>query len=288
MRIILDCTNLLGDSLYLLRPVQAYIEQYPDTVNAIVADKGLPLEMFEACFGKDVDVYDSVDIAKKYNPEATVLNLSAGQAGHISFTHSQKMQQSPLHISEAFAKILGCDLKGDAKPLTDWAVLKKDIPRTILAISPFSKSCARHTNETPNKTLDDYKWEYIIRYLRRQGMGVKVIAGPGDKLKSNSVPLNDYYTAKNLQELEHFLKSCALLITVDNGLGHLASILNTPMIYLWPEVSSVDFIYPRFGNKTCCVHIGNPNTAQPAAILTGIRMYAKRLLGATDETLQEI
>jgi hypothetical protein len=279
MKLILNCTNLLGDSLYLLRPIQAYLEQYPNTVEAIIANSGLAWDMFNGCFEKEIEVYDNLDVAKGIYPEAVVLEINAGMAGDIAFKHSQKTKGPPLHISEAYGQLLGCDLHNNLKPLTDWAVIKEALPRTFIAISPFSKSCSRHTGEIPNKTLDDHKWEYIIRYLRRQNIPVKVIAGPGDRLKVNSVPMNDYFTADNLYELEHFLKQCALLVTVDNGLGHLASILNTPMIYLWPGVSSLDFIYPRFGNTTCCVQIGDPNQAAPAAMLTGIRMYTQMILG---------
>jgi ADP-heptose:LPS heptosyltransferase len=186
-------------------------------------------------------------------------------------------------MSEAYAVILGVDLKHELHPPMGWAKIKEELPRTFFAISPFSKSCSRHTGETPNKTLDDFKWEYLIRFLRRQGLPVKVIAGPGDILTKCSVPLNDYFTAKNLYELEYFLKSCKLLISLDNGLGHIASVLDTPMISLWPKVSCHQFIAPRFSAKTAFV-LMEPNTSTPSQLLTGIRMFAKKLLGDIDET----
>jgi hypothetical protein len=278
MKVILNCTNLLGDSLYLLKPVQVFLQQVnKEEMCCIVTDKGLAWEMFAGVFSKDFIVIDDVNLAKAQFPDAVVLDLNAGRSGEYTFGEASKGRPQ-LHISEGYAHFLGVDLHHELKPPTDWAVIKETLPRTFCAISPFSRSCSRHSGEVPNKTLDDHKWEYLIRYLRRQGMPVKVIAGPNDKLTNNSVPVNDYFTAKNLYDLEYFLKSCALLISVDNGLGHIASLLDTPMISLWPKVSCIDFIYPRFSEKTACV-LMEPNTATPSQLLAGIRHFAKNLLG---------
>lgn len=286
MKIILNCTNLLGDSLYLLRPVQVLLEQSNDVV-CIVADKGLAFELFFHSFCTQVPVLDVIQEAEEMYPDATQLNVGAGQAGDISFRLHQERGGQQMHMSEAYAIILGVDLKGVVAPPVHWQQVKEKLPRTFIAISPFSKSCSRHTNERPNKTLDDHKWEFILRYLRRQGMPVKVIAGPNDRLKSNSVPQNDYFTAKNLYELEYFLKSCALLVTLDNGLGHVASVIDTPMISLWPKVSCIDFIYPRFSPFTTCVSM-EPNSATPAQLLAGIRHFTKILLGGDNYVETEI
>lgn len=280
MKIILNCTNLLGDSLYLLRPVQVYMQQYPDVVVHIVADPGLAFELFVGCFGEIV--LNNLELAKEYQPTATVITLSAGTAGEISFKDNRSNPSRQMHMSEAYAQMLNVDLGNDIAPPKDWHRVVEEQPKKWIAISPFSRSCSRHSGETPNKTLDDSKWEFIIRYLRRQGYPVKVIAGPNDKLKVNSVPVNDYFTASSLYELELFIKQCALVISLDNGLGHIASALNVPMISLWPKVSNHQFIAPRFGDKTVFV-LMEPNSATPAMLLSGIRRFARPLLGGNLE-----
>jgi len=281
MSIILNCTNLLGDSLYLLRPVEEYIKDHD--VCAIVTDRGLAYELFYNVFEQTaVHVFPALMTARMLDPEAIVIDLNAGRSGELCFKTAQATGKQP-HISEGYASILGISLGSNIKPPTTWQRVNDKLPRTFFAISPFSRSCARHSGERPNKTLDDFKWEYIIRFLRRQGMPVKVVAGPNDRLTKCSVPLDDYFTAKNLLDLETFLKSCALLISVDNGLGHIASILDTPMISLWPQVSNLQFIGPGFSPKTGIVQIGDPNIASPSQMLMGIRHFAKELLGGLHE-----
>lgn len=287
MRVILNATNLLGDSLYLLKPVEVFLQQTKiEDVCCIIADRGLSYELFANTFQHILPVSYNLDSAKEHFPDATVLDLNAGRSGEWCHNTARETGQQP-HMSEGYAHFLGVDLKGELHPPMKWSCIEDNLPRTFFAVSPFSKSCSRHSGEQPNKTLDDNKWEYIIRYLRRQGLPVKVIAGPKDLLQNCSVPLNDYFTAKNLYELEYFLKSCRLLISLDNGLGHIASVLDTPMISLWPKVSNHQFIAPRFSAKTAFV-LMEPNQAQPSQLLCGIRQFAKVLLGEQfDEKITE-
>lgn len=284
MRTILNCTNLLGDSLYLLRPVYEFLHrQEQSDVCCVVSDVGLPFELFSSVLSNlELSVYDNIDFAKKIYPDAVVLDLNAGRSGELCFRLARE-KGVQLHISEGYAAILGINLGVNIEPPMWWQQVNEPLERTFFAISPFSRSCSRHSGERPNKTLDDHKWEYIIRFLRRQGKPVKVIAGPNDQLTNCSVPLNDYFTARNLYELEYFLKSCALLISVDNGLGHIASILQTPMISLWPQVSNLQFIAPRFSDKTAFIQMGDPNLASPVDLLQGIRNISRILLGESSD-----
>jgi hypothetical protein len=285
MRFILNATNLLGDSLYLLRPIEVFLQQSKD-VECIVADKGLSYELFANTFQHLVAVLDDLNEAKERWPEAVVLDLNAGRSGEWCHKIAREENWQP-HMSEGYAHFLGVDLKGDLHPPMRWSCIEDVMPRTFYAISPFSKSCSRHSGETPNKTLDAHKWEYILRYLRRQNKKVIVVGGPNDKLANCSVPLNDYFCASSLFELEFFLKSCALLVGVDNGLMHIASVLDTPCISLWPKVSNMHFIGPRFSAKTAFV-LMEPNSAQPSQLLCGIRKFAKILLADKDVTVETV
>src|ERR1700761_6025790 len=289
MKYILNCFNLIGDSFYLLAVVKKYIADNPGTVEALVVHPGLAWEMYSRALGDSIPMFVQPEEAQAAYPNATVLILSAGQAADISFNPKNMVDNRQLHISECWAKILGFEMHAAVD--TSWQYYGEDeLPRTFIAISPYSRSCTRHSTGIPNKTLPANKWEYLIRYLRRQGLPIKVIAGPDDLPLDCSIPLNDYFTAKNLQELEHFLKSCALLMSVDNGLGHLASALHTPMISIWPKVSAIDFIAPRFGKRTTLIITVDPNKITPAELLTPTRAYTKILLNGVnsyEEILRE-
>lgn len=283
---ILDCTNLLGDSLYLLKPVQLYMQTYPSDVLCLVTDRGLPYELFVNTF-PSIPVFTSDAEAQESFPSAMLLRLNAGYAGELAFANAREKGKQ-LHISEAYAKMLGIDLLDDIEPPSDWQrVPEHDRLKPFIGIAPFSRSCSVHTTGKANKTLADWKWEHIIRYLRKRGLPVKVFGAPVDYLQRCSVPLDDYIVAKNLYELERALRSCVLFVTLDNGLCHLAGSLHIPEILLWPVISNADFIAPRF-NPNSQFLIMDPNAAAPMAILHPLRKAVKFMLeGTSNEALQE-
>jgi len=248
-------------------------------VEFISAHPGIQYDMANLCF-KDIPLYSSVNVAKEKHPNATVLKMDAGQAADISYRqHSENPEQTQWHISQAYAALLGLVSNDLAPPKELKTVAQADA--RYFAISPFSRSCSRHSGKVPNKTLDSWKWEYIIRYLRRQGLPVKVVAGPNDNLEKCSVSANDYYTAKSWTDFQEFFSHCAMLVTVDNGIGHIASVLDVPTISLWPQVSNLAFIAPLYGKQVTYLQIGDPNQATPAQMLTGIRKFTKLHLSRT-------
>lgn len=291
MKVILQCTNLIGDSIYLLNPVQCFLEQHPDECVAIVTDKGFTYEMFFNTFVKggmfEVIIFDDQEKAVDCFPNAQVLHIGAGQSGEICFAESRKPGGRQLHISEGYSRILGVTLNS-IQPTTVW----QRVPDTerldpFILISPFSRSCSVHTTGKANKTLEDWKWEHLIHHLRKQQLPIKVLAGPNDFMKQCSIPVNDYITCKSLYELELTLKSAVMLVTVDNGIGHVAGALELPMIYLWPKVSNFSFIYPIFNRKAKCL-LMEPTQAAPVAISVGFRKFVREILeGNYVETIQE-
>src|ERR1700735_4628681 len=126
MRIILDCKNLLGDSLYLLRPVYEFLKQ-PNEVDCLVADKGLAYELFDRTFGHDL-TFSHLQDAEEAFPSATVLSLNAGSAGELAFRLVREGGRQ-LHMSEAYGMILGVDLHHELKPPMDWEQIHEQLPR---------------------------------------------------------------------------------------------------------------------------------------------------------------
>jgi hypothetical protein len=292
MKKILNCTNLLGDSIYLLKPVKQFMKRFPEEVSCIVTDASLAHEMFVNSFAEylgKVEILTGEDDARKFFPDDLVLYLGAGQSGKICFENAQKGGRQ-LHISEGYSVMLGMkgELAGGIPPLANWQRVPDDVRLPpFIGISPFSKSCSVHTTGIANKTLDDWKWEHIIRYLRKRDLPVKVFAGPNDYLKHCSVTLDDYICAKNLYDLELALKSCVMFVTLDNGLLHIASALKVPTIALWPKVSCIEFIAPVWSPLTTFLTM-EPTKAAPMAILHSLRKVVRLIMeGQTNETLTE-
>lgn len=288
MKKILDVTNLLGDSLYALKPVEQFMQKYPEEVASIVAHKGLAFELFHNCFADKVPVYDSQEISKDVNPDAMVLRLSAGPSAELAFAFSRHPQGRQLHISEGYAKLLGFDLADGIRPPSSWFRAQDAAPlEECILLSPFSRSDTFWSGGPRNKTLDDWKWEHIVRFLRKQGYPIKVLGSPDDYLKC-TIPTNDYITAQSLYHLEHLLRSCKMLVTIDNGIGHVAANLDVRTIHLWPKAASFDFIGPKYGRRSTFIHMDALNAA-PIGIMVGFRRFTQLLLdGQYNETLEEV
>lgn len=284
---IINATNLLGDSLYSLQPIKQYLDEHPDEVTILVADRGIAYQMFMDTFSHLL--FDNIDKAIascKPGEDIKVINLNAGASGHICFTSAQTTGRQ-LHISEGYAQMLGLTFKGPVLPYAPWNAWEhKEDKVTRIAIAPFSRSCSRHTGETPNKTLDDWKWNPLQAYLRSHCDEFRVIGGLKDRLTNCPISEEEYWTASSFEDLRKKLKSLSVLVTVDNGLGHLSSVLQVPTIILWPQVSSMEFIGPAtyWAPNTRYIAPIDPNTIKPAVILGGLRNYLPQFLNMEEQS----
>lgn len=281
---IINATNLLGDSLYCLQPIKQYLDRHLDEQTILVADRGLAYQMFVDTFGRlslfeNGNIYDDIDAAiagQSEGIDARIIRLDAGSSGHWCFTQAQQTGKQP-HISEGFANMLGFTLQHPIipyAPWNNWETLETPPPIRI-GIAPFSRSCSRHSGKLPNKTLDDYKWMPIIAFLRMHCDEFYVFGGPKDALTGNDISEDERYVAASFKALRSTLKSLHCFITVDNGLGHLASVLGVPTIILWPQVSSVEFIAPIWAPNTQLMTNMDPNLATAAVLLTGLRIFVR-------------
>lgn len=289
MKTIINATNLLGDSLYSLQP----INQYRDEMGAseedliLVADRGLVFQMFQDTFLGPVKLYDDIDKAIQSCPEGEdvkVIRLSAGDSGHWCFTIAQQTGgKFQPHISQGYAHLLGMTLKEPIMPYAPWNNWEpENRDKVRIGIAPFSKSCSRHTGERPNKTLDDWKWMHIINYLRQHCDELKVFGGPKDIMLNVPISEDERCVAKSFDDLRKQLKRLTAFISVDNGLGHIASVLDTPTILIWPVVSSIEFIAPLWAPRTKYLMNVEPNTITPSTLLAGIRIFMKELVNDGD------
>ena len=284
MRKLIVCNNLIGDSLYLLKPLDIYLETFPGDCIGLAVLPQLGGDIVRAHFKDKLPVFGSPEEATANNVgEFEVMHLDAGRAMQIAFEHHRKYKQ-PIHISEAFAFMLGIDIKGDTKPPLEWLpILEEKTKENIAIIAPFSASCTRHEgNGRPaNKTIDDWKWEHIIRYLRRHDYNVQCLCGPKDLFSPEvKFPITSYRTGKSLNKLLGFIQNASLVVSVDNGIGHLASACNISTIILWPEKTvPAEFIAPMWAKKTSYVMMGNPNKVEPAGLLYGIKAMLLNIIG---------
>lgn len=273
----LSVVNLLGDSIYLLGPVKKYIEQHLDEVAAILVDHGIGGQLFERQFrDSGIPFVHSEEEAREIDPNIEFLYLNAGRAGELCYARERSVGKCP-HISEGYALLLGVNIEGQQSPPIDWQHYTFHSQEYSL-ISPFSRSCSRHSGQRPNKTLDDWKWEPIIQFLRRHNYApVKVIGAPNERLNQCSLLESDYLSTPNLQELELAMRKASMVISIDNGIAHFASALGLKTVVLWNAAANPDFIAPKWSPNTAIAYMGDPNPVQPAQLLVGVRKMVQWL-----------
>ena len=278
MHTALICINLLGDSLYLLKPVQAYIEKHPEeTVSIIVEDNpanALAGELFDAQFpGR---VYRSLavaeNVARDSGDEFKSILLQSGTAATVAFDEADGI----LHISKGYARLLDVEVD-DITPPSEWHT-PMNPEKEYALLAPFSKSCTSHAGGRPNKTIENWKWQHIIRFLQKHKYtSIKVLGGKNDRMTAVTIPETDYLFASSLVELQVMLKKAHLVISLDNGIAHMASALAVDTIVMWPKVSSIDLLAPIFSPRTAIMEIGDPVVVQPVQLLDGIKRMMRGL-----------
>ena len=257
MRVI-RAVNLLGDSLYLLKPIAEYRMQRPQGEEfAVGVMPGFAGDLLRAQFGRGL-VRDMATL----EDEPDIIYLSAGHAAQYAvqrlINHNER-----LHISECYAALIGAKTdrwNRDFSPLMGWANGKRWDPVVRLAnrthgyavIAPFSKSCSRWSGSRPNKTPDHERWTLVIDWIKQNGFEPKDLTAPDENWTLNKDWIE---TADSLTALIKLLCGASFVITVDNGIGHIASALGCRTLILWPPITSVDFIGPIWNKGTTLMYM---------------------------------
>jgi len=246
--IVIRNVNLLGDTLYTLRPIAELHMQKPLEQIVIGVGQDLAGEMVRRQFPM-LSVRDAGTLSPVENAQA--IDLTAGRAAQLAVVQLYQYHRR-VHISQCFAWLLGVNTDhwvGVPAPLTGWAnIHPRNTDVHYALIAPFSRSCSRHVGMRPNKTPDHERWMQVIEWLRdERGLQPTILAGPNDNWTGFQCAKT---TASDLDDMTNLLRHADLILTVDNGIGHLASALGCKTLILWPPMSGVDFIGPLYNKST--------------------------------------
>ena len=251
-RMIIDCHNLLGDTVYLIKPLRQFLASRQIERVAIGLRHGLPGEIVRRSFpGVRVG---PVEVLEAAWPSASRIELSAKSAW-------EQTRNDNSHISQGYARILGIELAGGIEPDVSW--LPPPVPtvrREHIALAPFSVSCASHRGGPPNKTINESDWLPLLDILRRYGWPLKVIGSPKERFSTQELGISeaDYFSAGGIEDLVCFLRRSRLVVGVDNGVCHLSSCAGIPTTVLWSSAASLQFIGETWAPRTRILHIGSP------------------------------
>src|SRR5205085_4439855 len=141
-RVIIDCRNLIGDTIYLIKPLRQFLTSQCLADVALGVGDGLPADIVKRSF-PDLPVERAEKLEALW-PDANRIRLSASLAW-------EKTRSDNSHISIGYARVLGIELADGVEPDTAWLPPVEAPQPEHIALAPFSVSCARYRGEAPNK-----------------------------------------------------------------------------------------------------------------------------------------
>jgi len=258
-RALIKSVNLIGDGLYV-GPVAKkwYDEQGQDygeihllTINnharSIYDGMGVPWTIVYETEG-DYDTVLEFDVAKAF----------------------PICDREKCHLVTAYAMMVGVDPKGlSLKPNYQPPVMVvKD--RDLVLVSMFSMSCSSRENppRPPNKCLPWEKWIPLLKTLREEypESKLRLVGGKDDKLLvPEGLGISEEeceLLGTTIPETANIMKYAKCLVTVDNGMGHLAASQGLDEFLFVPAVLGMHYIIPWGHSGVRPVHV-DPPTIDP-------------------------
>ena len=291
MRVLFESKNLIGDALYIGPALRAWIKSRK---SSIVQD-----EIYLSTLNDHI-----TSLYQGMVRDMVRLNIVFERpAGHFDFEHvfnvnkafalSDKRKQ---HIAQSYADLLGVGIgagpDGDGyasyKPIyipvmdsITGAAL--DELRGCILVSMFSASCASRGNppQPANKMLPFPKWKPMLKLLQDTypRAPIRFLGAPTDRIPDE---LKDYVYSEAmfgipLNRLALIMREAKLLVTIDNGMGHLAATQDTPTFLMYPRCLGAHYILP-IGNKNLLtwVHM-DPMSVSPTQLRHGLQYAIQKL-----------
>jgi len=194
-------------------------------------------------------------------------------------------EQVPMAVG--YAKLLGVELGQTAEdigPFYTPPILDEDnewvsqVPDGCILIAPFSNSCTSHEGKPPNKTIPWVKWKPIIRFLRTFGLPLRLTGSKKERADELSLSEEEYLTGIPLRPLARAMQEgrIKLLVSVDNGISHLAASQKIDHILYYPLCLGLHYAVP-WGNKYCMPIQMDPAVVEPGQLQWSTKQALKTL-----------
>lgn len=307
-RALFKSVNLIGDSLYVQPALEEWAKDHPDWQIDV-----LTIPNHVACLYEHFGIPNLRTIYEPEPPYDFEHNFICGGdiPGDTAFKVSDRRK---CHIATSYGIMLGYELgrtgvsfiankdevvrdyfgnkfkaKGGETAYTERRVKfnvsdKDDHEKGLILCSMFSASCASQERCTPpkkaNKMISWLHWLAILPALRQRGR-IAVIGGLKDRADVG-LSEDEYMLGTDLETTARMMRDAKLLVTVDNGMGHLAATQQTPTLLFYPKALGLHYIVPS-GNPNLRIYHMDPanlNEFPVSAASTFVREGVKELLRA--------
>lgn len=260
-RVLFKSCNLIGDCLNISPALRAWHAKHPETdidlltlrdhVAGLYKRMGVPLNLIY-----DTPAVEEYDFFFDFDVNAA---FSLGELKKI-------------HVTQAYAELLNVDIAGMG--LT-YEPEEEEHEKGLILVSASSRSCASWEGKAPNKMLPWPVWAHILVLLRQYGP-VGILGGPQDRLPL-PVAEREYYLGQPLNRVALMLRDAKMLVTIDNGLAHLAASQKTKAVEFYPACLGKHWIIPM-GNPDLLVYQMDPMRLQMEEAILVVRQGLKTFI----------
>lgn len=270
MRALFTSKNLIGDALYIQPSLSAWAEQHPDwdidllTLNDHITClySGMGIKNLRTVFEPE----GPYDFEHKFDVSAA---FKLGETDHV-------------HIAEGYARGLGVEIPKN--PRVRYTPPEGDSIPGLILLSMFSNSCASREGKPANKMLSWAHWLPIL-ILARQAGPVGVLGGPKDEAPLG-LKESEYLTGLTLPKVARIIRDAQLLITIDNGMGHLAASQGTPTVLFYPACLTTSWIVPSGNSRMVVCHM-DPMVITTNQAMGVVRQGLKKIWRPREEEKEE-
>lgn len=288
--------NLIGDGLYISPAVNQWKKDHPEDHITI---KTFPPSHYVSPLYRGMPGVDAVYSEGDYLPDI-----------HFDFEHKFEVSQAAalcdqkkIHVAEAYAELLGVRLEPQPdnqhlKPLYNPPALEvSEDERDLILVSMFSMSCSSQEKgadgkllgKAPNKMLPYWKWMPILEFLNRRFDEKKIkFLGAKEHRADDRLKISEdqYLTGVPLPKLARIMQYAKLLVSIDNGMGHLAASQDLCTFLLYPMILGTHFILPKGNRYLTYVHM-NPVTVEPAQVVAAMRIAIPGVLSRKEKDVNQ-
>lgn len=258
-RALMISKNLIGDGIYVQPALAAWVQEHPEWEVEL-----LTLDDHTTCLYRGMGLALKV-VFEKMGQYDFEFNFDVNRAFSLG-------EKEKLHIAQGYAKMLGVQIQSKKPRYTP---PEGETEKGLILLSMFSRSCASREGKPPNKMLPWVHWAHIVALLRQYGK-IAVLGGPEDRAHDKlEISEEEYYTGLPLELVARLLRDAKLLVTIDNGMAHLAATQETPTVEFYPACLGVEWIVPP--NAKALVAQMDPTTLTVIdavfAVREGLRRY---------------
>ena len=244
-RILFTCLHLLGDTLAATPLIRTYRREHPDDFIALaVADRPVA-DLFALCpdidqlllvskqpamelvYSGSREIIEGWSHAKEEFDDVIVCDIQ--EAAHTT---------ARTHMSAAYAQLVGMEIDSSVPSLDRDAADEHfpsygpSTPYILLARHTESGRVAPAFDEN-TKRWHEYKWQDLAKKIQSE-LGLSVVSiGTSREARLEQPPVLDLHSL-SIREAAAVVLRAEAVVTVDNGIYHLAHAMRTPLVHLIP------------------------------------------------------